>query len=257
LGLEKIYKEVLIFVLMNFIKKIADKNFDELVHLQFQKFSKGEFRDKAVIEAKKSKDKYTIKTSPEFANELVRDVAEKIGSEKVKVTGAIVSTLNLKENPEFSHLLAHADTKQFQGVKRFLIDEEMTGDDLVNFVDKNPKAFFALSFSTPDGNNVLKIKPKAPKSGKPGKGDEAPKADFCSLKTTDSEIGKSFVFEVPDFKEAKINHYFYIEKIEVPEELKKSEDFALIREKSKRVGKVLRKATIDGNEMNKELEFSA
>jgi hypothetical protein len=236
---------------MNFIKKIADKNFDELVHLQFQKFSKGEFRDKAVIEAKKSKDKYTIKTSSEFANELVRDIAEKIGSEKVRVTGAIVSTMDLKNELEFKEF------KQFQGVKRYLIDTEMSGDDIIGLLNKFPKNFFALSFSTQDGNNVLKIKPKAPKSGKPGKGDEAPKADFCNLKTNDSEIGRSFVFEVPDFKEAKINHYFYIDKIEIPEELKKSEDFALIREKSRRVGRILRKSEIDGVKKEVELEFSA
>jgi len=45
---------------MNFIKKVFDESIDEEVHLQFQKFSKGEFRDKALIKAKKSKDKYTI-----------------------------------------------------------------------------------------------------------------------------------------------------------------------------------------------------
>ncbi len=236
---------------MNFIKKIADKNFDESVHLQFQKFSKGEFRNKAVIEAKNSKGRYTIKTSPEFANELVRDVAEKVGSEKIRVTGAIVSTMDLKNDLEFK------EVKQFQGVKRYLIDYNMSGDEIISLLDKFPKNFFALSFSTPDGNNVLKIKPKAPKSGKPGKGDEAPKAEFCNLKTNDAEIGGSFIFEVPNFKEAKINHYFYIDRIEVPEELKKSEDFALVREKSKRVGRVLRKSEIDGVKKEEELAFSA
>ncbi len=236
---------------MNFIKKIADKNFDEAVHLQFQKFSKGEFRDKAVIEVKKSKDKYTIKTSAEFANELVRAMAEKLGGERTKVTGAIVSTQDLKGELEFK------EVKQFQGVKRYLIDTELSGNDIINLLDKFPKNFFALSFSTSDGNNVLKIKPKAPKSGKPGKGNESPKADFCKLKTNDFEIGKSFVFEVPDFKEAKINHYFYIDRIEIPEELKKSEDFALVREKSKRVGRILRKSVIDGVKKESELGFSA
>ena len=234
---------------MNFIKKIADKNFDESVHLQFQKFSKGEFRDKAIVEVKNSKGKYIIKTSSEFANELVRAMAEKLGSGKTNITGAIVSTMDLKDELEFK------EVKQFQGVKRYLIDTEMSGDELINLLDKFPKNFFALSFSV--GDDVLKIKPKAPKSGKPGKGDEAPKADFCSLKTTDSKIGKSFIFDIPDFKEAKINHYFYIDKIEIPSELKDSKDFALVREKSIRVGKVLRKAEIDGKEMKKELEFSA
>jgi hypothetical protein len=122
-------------------------------------------------------------------------------------------------------------------------------------LNKFPKNFFALSFSV--GEDILKIKPKAPKSGKPGKGDEAPKIDFCLLKTSDAKIGKSFVFETDNFSKAVINHTFFIEKIEVPEELKKSEDFALIREKSKRVGKIVRKAIIDEVEKLSELEFSA
>lgn len=53
---------------MNFIKKVANKKYDESVHLQFQKFSKGEFRNRALIDAKSSKGNYTIKTSAEFAN---------------------------------------------------------------------------------------------------------------------------------------------------------------------------------------------
>lgn len=234
---------------MNFIRKIKDKNFDELVHLQFQKFSKGEFQNRAIIEVKKSKDKYTIKTSAEFANELVRMIAEKLGEEKTKVTGAIVSTSDLKEELDFKEI------KQFQGVKRYLIDTEMSGNELINLLDKFPKNFFALSFSS--GDDILKIKPKAPKSGKPGKGDEKPKADFCSLKTTDSNIVKSFVFEKEDFKKAEISHTFFIERIEIPDELKDSKDFALIREKSKRVGRILRKGEIDGQEIKNEMEFSA
>ena len=234
---------------MNFIRKIKDKNFDELVHLQFQKFSKGEFQNRAIVEVKKSKDKYTIKTSAEFANELVRMISEKLGEEKTKVTGAIVSTSDLKEELDFKEI------KQFQGVKRYLIDTEMSGNELINLLDKFPKNFFALSFSS--GDDILKIKPKAPKSGKPGKGDEKPKADFCSLKTTDSNIVKSFVFEKEDFKKAEISHTFFIERIEIPDELKDSKDFALIREKSKRVGRILRKGEIDGQEIKNEMEFSA
>jgi len=234
---------------MNFIKKISEKNFDESVHLQFQKFSRGEFKNKAIIEAKNSKGKYTIKTSSEFANELVKIMAEKLGNEKTKVTGAIVSTMDLKKELEFK------EVKQFQGVKRYLIDYEMSGNEIINLLDKFPKNFFALTFNV--GENILKIKPKAPKSGKPGKGDEAPRADFCSLKTDDEKIGKSFVFEKIDFKDVKINHTFVIEKIEIPSELKDSKDFALVREKSRRVGKLIRNSEIDGVKTTQEYEFSA
>src|SRR3989344_5952824 len=168
---------------MNFIKKVADKNFNESVHSQFVKFSRGEFRNRAVIKAKLSKGKYTINTTAEFANELVRDVSEKVKEKSVNVTGAIVSTLDLKEKIKFKEI------KQFQGVKRYLIEQEMTGKEIVNLLNEFPKAFFALSFKTSDGETEIKIKPKAPKSGKPGsKGEEAPNPNFCKLITNDSSI---------------------------------------------------------------------
>jgi hypothetical protein len=236
---------------MNFIKKIVNGRVDESVHMQFQKFSKGEFRDKAVIEAKNSNGKYTIKTSAEFANELVRQVAEKLGNNKTNIKGAVVSTNDLAGELDFK------DKKQFQGVKRYLIDREMSGDEIISLLDKFPKTFFALSFKLQDGTD-LKIKPKAPKSGKPGKEkDGGPKADFCTLKTADKKIADSFVFEKPDFRKAEIKHDFIIENIIIPDELKDSEDFARIREESRRKGKIIRKANIDGNEMKKEIGFEA
>jgi len=169
---------------MNFIKKIVDKKIDELVHAQFQKFSRGIFKDRAVLKVKKSKGKYTINSSSEFANELVFIMAQKLGNKKTLVSGAVVSTSNLKEKIDFKEI------KQFQGVKRYLIEKEMSGDELVKLILEFPKTFFGLSFQI-DEENSLKVKPKAPKSGKPGKGDEEPKADFCKLITNDSELGKS------------------------------------------------------------------
>jgi len=235
---------------MNFIKKVQEKNFDETVHLQFQKFSKGKFRNRALIEAKNSNGNYTIKTSAEFAKEFVKDLAEKLGNNKTKVTGSIIGTNDLKGILEFKKI------SQFQGVKNYSVEGDMSGSEIIDLINKFPKNFFALSFSV--GKNTLKIKPKAPKSGKPGtKGDETPKIDFCNFKTNDKKIAESFIFETPNFKTATIIHDYIIEKIEVPDELKNSEDFALIREKSKRVGKILRKAEIDGIKSEKELELRA
>lgn len=235
---------------MNFIKKVHDKVYDSSVHLQFQKFSKGEFRNRAVIEAKNSNGKYTIKTSAEFANELVRDVAGKLGDDKTTITGAIVSTQDLKEQINFTEI------KQFQGVKRYMIDTEMSGYEIISLLNKFPKNFFALSFKV--GETELKIKAKAPKSGKPGsKGEEAPKADFCVLKTSDKKLVEGFIFEQPEFKNANVNHTFFIDNIEVPEHLKNSKDFALIREESKRVGRILRKTVVDEKKIEKELIFEA
>jgi hypothetical protein len=235
---------------MNFIKKIFEGKIDDSVHLHFQKFSKGEFKNRALINAKNSGKKYTISTTAEFANDLVRTIAKKLGGEKGKITGAIISTSDLTGELDFK------DKKQFQGVKKYIIDKEMSGEEITALLEKFPKAFFALSFNA--GEHILKIKAKAPKSGKPGKkGEEKLKPDFCKLVTTDSEIGKDFVFEKPDFKQAEINHTFLIEEIIVPEELKSSDDFARIREESKRKGKIIREAIIDSQKIKTEKEFVA
>jgi len=233
---------------MNFIKKIFDKNFDDAVHSQFQKFSKGEFRDRAIIKARRSGKKWTINTSAEFANELVKNCAEKLGDRKTKITGAIVSTSDLTGELNFK------EKKQFQGVKRYLIDGEMSGNEILVLLKKFPKSFFALTFDVSE-ETKLKIKPKAPKSGKPGSGGEEPKADFCKLITDDDKIGKSFIFEKPEFKNAEVKHNFFIEKIEIPSELRNSKDFAKVREESKRIGKILRIAKIDEENFEREFEF--
>ena len=243
---------------MNFIKKIADKDFDEYVHMQFQKFSRGNFKDRAQIRVKMSQTpagaKYTILTTAEFANECVRDVAEKIKDKRVNVTGIVVSTSDLKGKLDFKNI------SQFQGVKKYSIDKEMTGNEILSLLREFPKAFFALSFKTPDNNTELKIKAKMPKSGKPGKSTSdagGTKPNFCKLVTTDEKLGKDFVFEVSDFKEANVNHSFVISDIIIPEQLKKEKDFAKAREMAKRKGKIIRNAIIDGKEIKSEFEFEA
>jgi len=234
---------------MNFIKKIADKNFDNLVHLQFQKFSRGEFKDRACFKAKNSSGKYTISTTAEFGNEFVRIFAEKLGENKTNVIGSIIGTNDLKGILEFKKI------SQFQGVKNYSIDMQMSGKEILNLLDKFPKNFFGLSFSV--GDDVLKVKPKAPKSGKPSKEGEKLKADFCKVVTTDKNLAESFVFEKPNFKTAEISHDYIIEEIVIPETLKKEKDFAVVREKSLRKGKLIRRGNIDGEPIKSELKFEA
>jgi len=232
---------------MNFIKKVFDNEVDEEVHLQFQKFSRGEFTNRALIKAKKVKNNYTIFTTAEFANELVRNVAGKLGDEKANVTGAVISTLDLNNELDFK------SKKQFMGIKQYVIDKHMSGNEITKLIEKLPKVFFALSFSSESGD-VLKIKPKAPKSSKPKTKDDAPKPDFCKLITNDEKIAKDFVFEKHDFKDALIGHDFIIKEILVPKDEK---DFAVAREKAKRKGVIVRRATIDGVKTAVEKEFEA
>ena len=235
---------------MNFIKKVFENKIDEEVHQQFQKFSRGEFPNRALIKAKKVKDNYTLFTTSEFANELVRAVAEKLGDKKTKITGAIISTLDLGKEIDFK------SKKQFMGIKQYVIDKEMSGHEITSLLEKLPKVFFALSFNSEKGD-TLKIKAKAPKSSKPKTKEEAPKPDFCKLITSDEKIAKDFVWEKPGFKEAEAWHDFIIEEIVIPNEIKGEKDFAIVREKSRRKGKIVRRMTIDGIKSAEEKEFEA
>ena len=54
------------------LKKIFSEQSDEEVHNEFIKFGKGVFENRYLLEAKKQKDKWAIKTSAEFSNFLVR-----------------------------------------------------------------------------------------------------------------------------------------------------------------------------------------
>lgn len=232
---------------MNFIKNIFEGHPGEEAHIQFMRFSRGEFKNRAVVVAKQSKGKYTISTTPEFANGLVRSVAAKLGSSKTLVEGAIISTNDLTGEIDFQ------EKKQFQGVKRYILKQEFSGDEIIDLLDRFPKSFFGLSFKAEKDDTTLKIKPKAPKSGKPSsKGEEKPKPGFCRLTTFDKELGESFVLEKKDWKKAEINHTFKVSQLVAPEGEK---DFAKMRELAKRKGIIYREATIDEKTINTEIPF--
>ncbi len=228
-----------------FINKIFHDKTDEFVHVQFQKFSRGIFKDRALIKALRTGKGFSVATSNEYANELVRACAEKLSGGKARITGVIVSTLNLKDK------LPCLDIKQFMGVKQHVIDAELSGNEIIKLQDAIPGAFFALSFSFDDVG--LKIKPKAPKSARPKTSDGLPKADFCRLKTTDEGLIDKFVIE-KGWKNLEVRHDFIIDDIEVNEDVK---DFNEMRRLAKRKGKIVRKAVVDGRETIEEKDFVA
>jgi len=235
------------------IKKVFMGEFDEEVHSDFLKFSRGNFKNRYLIEAKRQKDKWAIKTSAEFANFLVRKCLEKSPEGRIAMKGIIVSTMDLKDEIRFEI----KKTGNFQGIRKIEIDTEITANEILDLMNKFPRVFFALSFSTPDCQ--LKIKPKAPKSGKPGKEDgEGPRADFCTLKTQDEEIVKELLFDVDlkNVKEVKANHIINVDNIIYPENAKdmKPEE---VREQSKRGGVVVRNLVVDSDEKTSEHEFLA
>ena len=167
----------------SFIKKIFQgKESDELVHSQFTKFSKGEFPDRAMIRARNTKGRYTISTTSEYTKEIIMTLAEKLGDKPTKVTGAIISALDL-EGFEYD------ERKMAMGVRKYMIyDKEMTGNEIIDLCNKIEKAFFGLSFDL-DDENKLQTKSKSPKSAKGAGSNKNPenkaKINFCKLMKND------------------------------------------------------------------------
>jgi len=212
------------------IKKIFSGKTDEEVHSEFVKFGKGTFEDKYLLEGKKQKDKWAIKSSAEFGNFLVRKCLEK-ASGNVAVKGVIVATFDVSSDADFEV----EKVKKFMGIQQAVINTTTDPDKVLTLMDKHPKAFFALSFST--NGCELKIKPKAPRSKPSSKGEKKPKADFCKLKTSDEGIVKDLFFDFPDFKTIMVRHVITVEKIALPEGEK---DPVKVREKAVREGKIKR-----------------
>ncbi len=229
-----------------FIHKLCSGISDNSTHLQFEKYSRGVFANKAIVQAKVSKGNYSFVTTSEYVGEFVRFCAEELGPNKTKVEGVIISTKVLPSNIHYHGI------SQFMGVKKYAISGEYTGDEIISICDSVPRAFVALSFST--GKSELKIKPKAPKSAKPGSSSGDIKVDFCKLKTTNPEFAKKLFFDFPEFNKAEVRYDYDIRDIEVPQDEK---DPVKMRERAIRKGVIVRKLNIDGITHRKEFNFSA
>ena len=234
---------------MNFIKKLFENKTDESVHRQFERYSKGTFEDRALVEIDKRKNNLKIKTSFEFANEFVLFLASKI-KDTAHVSGVIITNnKELKDKVKFEI----ADVTQFAGIKKFQISTDISKDDLLDALKQFPNALFLLTFSTEYGE--LTTKQKSPKSPKPGSDKEA-KADFCTFKTEDINFYKEFLFDYnKDFSKAKIKHTLIIEELVIPKEYMNNP--ALARVNAKRKGKIKRIIDLDGKTFEKELKFEA
>jgi hypothetical protein len=232
------------------IKKIFDRNFDDEVHGAFLKFGRGEYKNKYLIEGKRQAKRWAVKAGAEYVNFLVRRCLE-VADGTIEIKGVIVSTLDLRNEIGFDI----KKVSNFQGVRKHVIDVEVESSEILELMDKFPKVFFALSFK--GEGFVLKIKPKAPTSGKPGKEKEGgPVADFCSLKISDKSLIDELFFGVGDFSEVKVKHTISVSDIVYPadmDSLKPSE----VRELAKRKGRIIRTVNKDGAEKISEAEFVA
>lgn len=230
------------------LAKIFSGECDDEVHIEFIKFGKGIYENRYLIDVKKQKKAWSVKTSAEFANFLVRACLEETEQE-VAVKGVIISTFDIASKAGFQI----AGVKKYLGITQAVIDTTVAPQKILALMNAYPRAFYALSFSTPA--SALKVKPKAPKSGKPAaNGEKEVAANFCSLRTTNAELVKELLFDVPDASEVKIRHTLAINEIVLPQNVS---DTVQLREQAKRKGTITRFVRADGAESKGEVEFEA
>jgi len=215
----------------SFLKKVLTGKSDEDSHRYFLRFGKGDYRRRFLLSLTRG-DKIKVKTSFEFANDLVKFVNE---IKDIKFSGKVLSKEKAagkegkKKAGVFVYEVSDCSLDEFKNVYYYLLDVE-------------------------DSEIVLKIKKKLPK---PGKNEEKIDDGFCSLIIEQkywAALRDAFFWDVPECKKAVIEHELKINEIVLP---KSEKDPVKIRELAKRKGTIVRKIIIDGKENSREIPIEA
>ncbi|MBS3066017.1 hypothetical protein J4229_03160 [Candidatus Pacearchaeota archaeon] len=215
----------------SFIKKTIFNKSDKDSHRYFMRFGLGDYKRRFLISLT-SGEKIKIKTSFEFANDLVRFVNE---NKSVKFSGKILSKEKAagkegkKKAGVFVYEISESSLEEFENVYYYLLDAN-------------------------DSEIVLKIKKSLPK---PGKDERKIDEGFCSLiidKKYWPVLKEAFFWDISECKKVSIEHEIKINEIILPKDEK---DPSKIRELAMRKGTIIRKMNIDGKVSSKEIPFEA
>jgi len=215
----------------SFLKRVLAGKSDDDSHRYFVRFGKGDYKRRFLMSLTRGA-KIKVKTSFEFANDLVKFVNE---VKKIRFSGDILSKEKVegregkKKAGVFVYEVSDCSLDEFKNVYYYLLDVE-------------------------DSEIILKIKKKLPK---PGKNEEKIDDGFCSLIIEQkywTALKNSFFWDVPDCKKASIEHELKINEIVLP---KGEKDPVKIRELAKRKGTIVRKMIVDEKESSKEIPVEA
>ena len=215
----------------SFLKRVLTGKSDEDSHRYFVRFGKGEYRRRFLISLTRGA-KIKVKTSFEFANDLVKFVNEikQIGfSGKVLSKEKVAGKEGRKKAGVFVYEVSNCSLDEFKNTYYYLLDTE-------------------------DSEIVLKIKKSLPK---PGKDEKKIDDGFCSLIIEQkywAALKNSFFWDIPECKKASIEHELRINETIPPRDEK---DPIKIRELAIRKGTIVRKMVIDGKESSTEINFEA
>ncbi|MBD3387576.1 MAG: hypothetical protein GF416_01000 [Candidatus Altiarchaeales archaeon] len=229
---------------MHYIRELFRGEAKEWVHDLFTRYGRGEYVGPVCeVEVKKS---VKFKGSVEYCN-IFGLLAASSGGD-YEVSGSLFAKQDFRD--VLKELFIDFDDKSKVKKSYFVADMKDTipGEVLVQLYEKLPYATILLSLK---GSGKIKCKKKPPKPGK----EKA--VDFCSGQLDLSvleRLREEVFFDVSGgFKEAKVENTFVIDELVIPEGVSAAE----ARLQAKRKGKVRRKVTVDGQEMESECELLA
>lgn len=236
----------------NYIQKIVDKKFDDIVHRKFIRFSIGDYPREKIIIKKQSKN-LQIQTGFELAIDIYLLAADLLAKEDVVIEGkgVVFSTTKGLEDEIASSGFNMVERKG----KKYNVTFSMPPAKFREAVVSLSQYFMLLNFSVAGIN--MKVKGTLPKPGKLVE-------KFATFKVDNKYAGpilENFLFDLDKSKYEKVklievDQTFMIEGAEIPDEYKN--DFALARLHAKKKGKIKRVITVDGNvEKEYEIDFCA
>ncbi len=244
---EKIYKQKVlpssvISMGINFIKNIYEGKVDDYTHLKFTRYSRGRF-EKEPITIKVTGKKVKVQTGPEYAEVLLRILADHAASE-VSLKGKIISTKDINKRIESYDV----EVLKKWG-KKYDVSATIPAPKFKEMVYEFEDCYLLLTCES--GGDKVKVKTALPKPGELK--EKFVTADFTKEHMDD--IKSEFLFDVSDFKkEASIKHTYVIDEIAVDESLIET-DPERARLEAKRKGKIIRDKTIDGKNEISEIEM--
>jgi hypothetical protein len=221
-----------------FIKKIFKKEYDESVHKNFIKFSKGIFENKAVMNVRRN-GKIKISGTYEIVNDITAFVASIIP--KVKVSGIVISRT----------AIPGLNGSGKKGLFNYELNEEIDSKKLSEIVRT---AYYSLLDCSANGVES-KTKKKLPRPS--SKGIDKVNDKYCSMILDIKfwpQVKDEFLFNLPDGKKFRMIHKYEINEIVMP---KGEKDFEKIRVMAKRKGKLTRVCEVDGQSIRQETDFEA
>jgi hypothetical protein len=221
---------------MIFIKKIFEEKIDDVVHRKFERFSVGEFNNRALISLVKGKV-LKVKCSYDLVDDLFGLIAEKVSCD-VHVKGKIIASRDFSNEIDF-------EVRDFKKGKKCVcdIDTDLSPSQMKSLYEKFKLNFILLNVEGEDFK--LKVGKSLPKPGK------ELKDNFCSA-VFPIEMINEFAWDVDVFRKIICKHKFVINEVVVPEGIS---DFSEARKLAKRRGKLVRIVNVDGKEIVNEKEF--